>query len=140
MNKVLKITTTSLVTLLTLCGLTSCNLSKIEENAKSYMKEHKEDFSSFKLDGLGFSYKSDYLSYDFTTDKGTYTSNDYEFKFTSSYDYENDDLSFNITKIINGEEGFGLTLAEAACKIELTAMYVSVELASSLYTNSQEQE
>ena len=130
MNKVLKITTTSLVTLLTLCGLTSCNLSKIEENAKSYMKEHKEDFSSFKLDGLGFSYKSDYLSYDFTTDKGTYTSDD----------YENDDLSFNITKIINGEEGFGLTLAEAACKIELTAMYVSVELASSLYTNSQEQE
>ena len=137
MNKVLKITTTSLVTLLTLCGLTSCNLSKIEENAKSYMKEHKEDFSSFKLDGLGFSYKSDYVSYDFTTDKGTYTSNNYEFKFTSSYDYENDDLSFKVTKVIKGEEGFGLTAAETTCKIELTAMYVTIELAAYSYENSQ---
>ena len=137
MNKVLKFTTTWLSFVLVLFRLTSCGLAKVETNAKAYMKANPDNYTNNNVSGLGFSYKSDNVSYDFTTDKGTYTSNNYEFKFTSSYNYETDDMSFNITKIVRGEEGFGLTAAESVCKIEVAAVYVTIELASSLYENSK---
>ena len=137
MNKFLKMGTSLCVGLLCLVSLSSCGLSTEEKNAKAYMKEHAEDFSNFSF-GLGLKYESDSVSYNFSTEKGSYTSKDVKFKFDCEYDWEEDDFDFTVTKITEGEDNkIGLGLAKTACQTELAVMFGAVALANEAYLAEQ---
>ena len=138
MNKVLKMGTSLCVGLLCLVSLSSCGLSTEEKNAKAYMKEHAEDFSNFSF-GLGLKYESDNVSYNFSTEKGSYTSKDVKFKFDCEYDWEENDFDFEVTKITEGdEESWGYGIAVTGCQGELAVMFGLVSLANEAYLAEQE--
>ena len=137
MNKVLKMCTSLCVGLLCIVGLSSCGLSTEEKNAKAYMKAHAEDFEYFSF-GLGLKYESDSVSYNFSTEKGSYTSKDVKFKFDCEYDWEDRDYDFEVTKITEGSDNkIGLEIAKTACQTELAVMFGTVALANEAYLAEQ---
>ena len=138
MKKLIRLFTLSVFSIFTLTSLTSCGLVQIEKDAKEYMKDNPDDYDNFNTKGFGLSYKSNTLSYDFFTSKGTYTTDNISFKFDSDYEYESEHLTFKITKITNGkEDSFFYTAAVSACKIELSAMFATVEISAGMYQNQQ---
>ena len=143
MNKFFKFSSLSLA-LLSAIGLTSCGLGldEVEKNAKSYIKENAEDYKLIDASGLGLKYNGTAVTLDFATDNGTYKSDNYEFSFKADYDWEKEELSFEVKKVSKGEtEG---TLEEAAfniaiglAKTEVVAAYVIIASAANLYEAQQ---
>lgn len=85
-----------LIMLICLCtlftsGLSSCSLSlsKVEKQAKAYMRKNPEDYPQFDFKGLGLKYKSKRTDYNFITDMG-------HFKYATCYIYF--DYSFDFDK------------------------------------------
>lgn len=141
MNKLLKIGATIGVGLFCLSSLSSCGLSGVEKDAKAYIKEHAEDFENFDAGGLGLKYESDSCSFNFSSGKGTYTGMEVEFKFSADYDWEEDDLEFEVTKVVTGDpKTYGFKFAEESCKLEIAAAYATVAIANELHDYEQEDE
>lgn len=143
MNKLFKLGSLSLAVLCTI-GLASCGagLDEIEKNAKAYIKENADDFTAIDASGSGLKYNGAAITLNFVTDNGTYTSDNYEFTFKADYNWEEEELSFEVKKVTKGEtEG---TLEEAAyniaiglAKTEVTAAYVIIAGAAALYDAQQ---
>lgn len=136
MNRILK--TCSTFSLVALCaiGLVSCGLGSTEKNAKTWMKENPTGFEAFDYSGNGLVYETKTCKFDFASHKGTYEGTT-KFKFSAEYNWEDEELTFKVTKITDGSEGIAHNVDVAACKVEVTAAYAAVAIAANLYESSQ---
>lgn len=84
-----------LIMLICLCtlftsGLSSCSLSlsKVEKQAKDYMRKNPEDYPQFDFKGLGLKYKSEKTDYNFITDRGHFNYASCYIYFDYSFDWD----------------------------------------------------